>query len=127
MPFQNLNYKVYRVLTLLYGLLILGLSSIPSTSFPDLSIWTMDKLIHFAEYSILGFLFLMGFPVKKGNFIAILFLSGIAFGAFDEYYQSYIPGREMDFKDWLADSIGFISGAAGAVYIRYRNDNPRID
>jgi hypothetical protein len=29
-----------------------------------------------------------------------------AYGATDEWHQSFVPGRAMDVQDWIADTIG---------------------
>jgi len=35
----------------------------------------------------------------------------IGFAGVDEYYQSFIPGRQADIYDLVADSLGIILGA----------------
>jgi len=41
-----------------------------------------------------------------------------AYGALDEYHQSFTPGREVSFFDWLADLAGAVTGSfAGALSI----------
>ena len=123
MPFLNLNYRTYRIFTVLYGLLILGLSSIPSSSFPDISIWSWDKLIHGVEYWGFGILLLLSLSRWNYKILSILIISGMAFGAYDEIYQSFIPGRDMDLYDWFADSIGFIVGILSGLYIKSKQDD----
>ena len=42
----------------------------------------------------------------------ILTVIGVAaFGAVDEWHQQFIPGRSMEFGDWVADSTGGVAGA----------------
>lgn len=72
-----------------------------------------DKIIHFLEYSILGYLFAnaidasyLKWKIFSGVGIYILFIAGV-----DEFLQSYIPGRIPDFWDGFADLLGGISGA----------------
>lgn len=48
-----------------------------------------------------------------------------AYGASDEWHQSYVPGRSADVRDWFADATGALLGA-GACWawgiIRSRTD-----
>ena len=38
---------------------------------------------------------------------AVLAVSiAVAYGAFDELHQSFVPGRDVSFRDWISDSIG---------------------
>jgi VanZ family protein len=36
-----------------------------------------------------------------------------AYGVSDEYHQSFVPGRSPDVRDWYADALGALAGAAG--------------
>jgi VanZ family protein len=40
-----------------------------------------------------------------------------AFGASDEWHQSFVPGRFTDFWDWLADTLG--AAIAVGLYTRW--------
>jgi len=35
-----------------------------------------------------------------------------AYGASDEWHQSFVPGRSSDVHDWYADSVGALIGAS---------------
>ena len=48
-------------------------------------------------------------PDWRGAVLALITVS--FFGATDEWHQSFVPGREADLLDWLADT----SGAALAI------------
>ena len=72
-----------------------------------------DKIIHFLEYSVLGYLFAntmdssnLRWKIVTGAGIYILIMAGI-----DELLQSYIPGRMPDVWDGFADLLGGFSGA----------------
>ena len=110
------RFAAFQLPIILYAALILTVSSISRLPTPDLGITYLDKLAHFAEYFL--FLVLMiraltnrplnldGFP---GYLLAVVFSIGFAAG--DEYFQSFIPGRQSDIYDLLADSLGIILGA----------------
>lgn len=40
------------------------------------------------------------------------------FGALDEWHQGFIPGRDPDSLDWIADTIGAAGGIAFASVMR---------
>ena len=70
-----------------------------------------DKLLHVAEYLILGLLLAralrahlrLGHPV----FAAVAALGFVVLtGAADEYLQSFIPGRQCSLLDLVADTVG---------------------
>ncbi len=104
-----MNPKTLRILTGIYLLLIIAISSIPADSFPESKLFSFDKIIHMIEYGILGWLIHQAFgPTKTSVKIFILFI--IMFGAFDELWQFMIPGRMTSLYDWLADIAGGILG-----------------
>jgi VanZ family protein len=37
-------------------------------------------------------------------------LLGVAYGASDELHQHFVPGRSVEFGDWVADSLGVCAG-----------------
>ncbi len=107
----------YRKLFFGYILLILGLSSIPGYSMPNLKILSYDKIIHLIEYSILGVLFTYSFfPITGKKIIMILLVSSI-FAVFDETLQGFIPGRNSSLYDVYADIFGVM---IGILYVRIR-------
>ena len=78
-----------------------------------------DKLVHFAVYGLLGTLVCRVGRGWRAAAVSLLIVS--AFGASDEWHQSYVPGRYSDAADWLADT----TGAALAIWLytswsRYR-------
>ncbi len=72
----------------------------------------IDKLLHFTCYFGLAFLLAQANahgPMRKRFWIAFAIAS--LYGITDEIHQSFVPGREADFWDWLADSSGAWVGA----------------
>ena len=69
-----------------------------------------DKIFHaglFGMLSILLFFALSyerGLPMMKAALLAALITA--AYGAFDEFHQSFTPGRMPEIYDWLADVAG---------------------
>tara|TARA_B110000444_G_C18627206_1_gene495080 strand:+ start:344 stop:685 length:342 start_codon:yes stop_codon:yes gene_type:complete len=107
--------SIYLVLYMLAMILI---SSIPGNSIPNQISIVPDKVIHFIEYSIFGYLstFLL---YKKYNYsIFKIIIFGISFSLFDEAYQNITPFRDSSLFDVIADIFGFIFGLSITVYIR---------
>jgi len=80
-------------------------------------IFLQDKLLHAVEYAVLGGLLvhalrLAGLRPWVALVAAVVIAS--AFGATDEFHQSFVPGRSADVADWLADTLG---AAVGAVLV----------
>lgn len=43
--------------------------------------------------------------------IALAALLASAYAATDEWHQLFVPGRDSDVRDWLADTIGAAAGS----------------
>lgn len=99
---------------IIYCLAIYFQSSNPSPEqVPDIPY--LDKGIHFCAYAILGALFLRALrtlPVMKNQrvvlFLSILFAA--MYGVSDEIHQYFVPYRDADIMDVLADTIGSVAG-----------------
>jgi VanZ family protein len=114
------------LLLILYVVTIFFLSSRPDLTSPGPTFHLKDKVVHLAEYFCLGLLLFggMGFAVSRtrpGLVFLFLLTVGISIGAMDEMLQSYIPGRQMDLYDWIADFIGVALGVGLSVTIGFRN------
>jgi VanZ family protein len=87
---------------------------------PGPKIHNFDKLVHFSAFGLLATLVARVGPGWRGAVWALIITS--AFGASDEWHQSFVPGRSCDFFDWLADTLGAAVAVAGyAGWSRYRN------
>jgi len=97
--------------------LTLTLTSIPNPEFGP-SFPGADKVAHFGFYAVAGFLCsLWRREIGKEPVAAVLYVALFVsvLGAVDEIHQQWIPGRSMEFLDWLADFAGGSSGALAAV------------
>ena len=112
------NSKRDTLFLFAYCALIFWLSSRSTLPMPELPLPFMDKWIHAAAYAVMGWLAWQAIvhhrPARGALLLAALFCSG--YGVSDEWHQSFVPGRDADPFDWLADTIG---GATGAM-IAYR-------
>lgn len=91
---------------------------LPGDDVPDeswLSLSDFDKLIHAGLFG--GIVFLFCFPFKKTaiekpeklNLFIRITIATIVWGFTTELIQKYfIPGRQYDLMDWIADSTGAV-------------------
>ena len=111
------SYKTWMFF--IYVILIILISTTPGSRLGFLdSLWRYDKIIHFVEYLLLGFLMINAIKVdtiKKREWIySLLFL--LFFPFIDEIFQHFTPQRIPSIYDALTDIAGGLFGA----YIRGR-------
>jgi VanZ family protein len=108
------RFVLYWLPLILYCLLIYIQSAYPSPeqipSFPF-----VDKVLHFAAYGIMGILFYRAYQTLriKDNIPMLMVLSVVSaslYGISDEIHQSFVPFREAEVTDGVADILGAISG-----------------
>lgn len=109
---------------LVWGALIFWASSQPNP-FPQLprGLFDHDKLLHAAAYAVLGALVLAalgGVPLRPWVALSLTIAVGTAYGASDEWHQSFVPNRSSDPGDLAADAVGVAAGAAGVALILRR-------
>jgi VanZ family protein len=92
------------------GLFLLSeIRGVPSELEPFLSI--PDKPVHFILYLTLGGLLARARLVSGIDASHALLLGlGAAYAAIDEWHQGFVPGRNPDVADWLADIGGLLVG-----------------
>lgn len=105
----------------MWAALIFLASSRSASPIPYIPIPHADKGIHFIEFAVLCYLICWarepsGRDIKKSLLLAILLTS--AYGASDEYHQSYTPERLPEIGDWIADTLGAV--AAGLLWLKRR-------
>ena len=77
----------------------------------------VDKVGHVLEFSGLGWLlsfgFVRGLGISQKKKFALALVAGILLGVSDELHQLFVPGRQSDPWDVLADSIGILAAVWG--------------
>ena len=113
---------------LLWTGLIFYLLSMDTSGAAELSllkIYGIDKLIHFALFGILAYLWvtnLLSPETKHPNqTIGIIIILASACGMGMEYYQQYFTNRSFSYWDGLADALGSVAGAWVAKKSPYGN------
>jgi VanZ family protein len=107
-----------RIISLLLALAWMGwifyLSHQPSVDIPSLFPY-QDKVMHFVAYGVLATFLLGSLPAPLPGYgrTQVLLATGLAslYGISDEFHQSFVPGRQPDVLDWLADSAGALVAA----------------
>ena len=102
-------------------LTILSISALPSKAIPDIGFQHTDKIAHFLEYSILGFLAVKSFSPRKLVGLICVISFGMMFGAFDEWWQSFISDRCTSVADFIADTTGMLIGSILSYRSSYRS------
>jgi VanZ family protein len=109
---KNYEFSRYQLPAILVALVIFIGSSIPAQSFPSLSIFKYDKVIHFVLFFVFCFfthravMFQDRIPFLSQKHLAVSIIFTILYGALDEGHQAFVPGRSPDVFDLLADSAG---------------------
>ena len=89
---------------ILWMVLIFWLSASPdlrgASGFIDLRP-PFDKVVHAASFGLLALFF---YFATGRAFLSVLLAS--LYGVSDEIHQSFVPGRDADLFDWVADTLG---------------------
>lgn len=97
---------------LAYMGLIFYLSSL-SNPVPEVTSLVWDKALHVVEYGALaGLLYraLAGEGVALRSSLILALIAASTYGASDEWHQLYVPFRDANVTDWIADAVGSIAG-----------------
>ena len=115
--------KVYLVYVplIVYWIMLFIATTLPVSNLPSVDI--SDKIKHFSAF--LGLSVLLSLTLiyqnkvllfKKYFLTAALIISSL-YGLLDEIHQSFVPGRNSEFLDWLADSLGSAVGVLIVFYL----------
>jgi len=101
----------YAAAVALYCFLIFSVSGSPSPPVPDLRFPHSDKLLHAAAFGVLALMVSLGMRASDRMYTPRVYFwvpvaFAAAYGAFDEIHQYFVPLRECDILDWVADVTG---------------------
>jgi VanZ family protein len=108
------NFLIYWLPLIIYCLAIYIQSGRPGPKhLPELRF--LDKFLHFGAYGLLGIFFYRAYetlPLKNFKNLLILISAGSAtlYGISDEIHQYFVPSRQSDIMDVIANTIGSICG-----------------
>jgi len=112
-------YLVYLPL-ILYWILLFIATSLPTAYLPSVAV--SDKIKHFSAFFGLSVLLSLTLLYQnkvvlfKKYFLSVALIISSFYGLLDEIHQGFIPGRNNEFLDWVADSLG---AAAGVLLVSY--------
>jgi VanZ family protein len=114
-----------------WALTIIVLSSMSGERIEEINVLHLwDKAAHFAAFAVGGVLLALALRWNtEWDWPRIVLVSIVAvslFGATDEWHQLYTPKRSgADVRDWFADTLGAIAGAAATsrIYAQYQRKN----
>jgi VanZ family protein len=118
-------YLVYLPL-ILYWILLFIATSLPTTNLPSVAV--SDKIKHFSAFFGLSVLLSLTLLYQnriilfKKHFLSVALIISSFYGLLDEIHQGFIPGRNNEFLDWVADSLGAMVGVLLVYYLlkKYR-------
>lgn len=113
----------------LWALLLFVASSIPGTSYPQVSFAFADKAVHALVYGCFGGLLARAlaneFPAwTRFRVWAVAAGASLLYGATDELHQAFVPNRSPDPRDLLADGLG--AGIGAALVLAYLAGTARL-
>ena len=115
--------KVYLVYVplIIYWIMLFTATSLPAANLPSVAI--SDKIKHFGAFFGLSILLSLTLLYQNKNllfknyFLAAALVISSIYGLLDEIHQSFVPGRNSEFLDWVADSLGAAVGVFVVFYL----------
>jgi VanZ family protein len=127
-----MNFLKFHLPLIAYAIVIFTFSSF-STLPEQFSEFTFqDKIMHFFEFLVLGWLLLRSARKWRISFtgaslLVAVILIGAVYAASDEFHQYFVPGRDCDIFDWTADTVGLAAGTITSYIFSRWKEKPRID
>ena len=101
-------------LLLSYEFYLSSQSSLPSLTF-GVEVQHFDKLEHFTYFFVMGALLVRAARFGEGwtarRTALLLVAAASLYGSLDELHQSFVPGRDAEAGDVLADTLGATAAA----------------
>ncbi len=115
------EFWVYWFPVIMYMSLIFFMSAQSSFPIKPPLIPHIDKICHWIEFAGLGFLLVRAFantqhPKVRQNALLLALIITILFGMSDEIHQLFVPCRQADMFDLIADTFGAVFGILGFLF-----------
>ncbi|MFP4560555.1 MAG: VanZ family protein [Thiohalorhabdus sp.] len=120
----------------LYMALLFVLSSIPGTAAPEdgavlkAFTWvppTLQNFLHLPAYGLLAWLWLRpltALPLGPKGIAGTAWILAMAYGVFDEWHQSWVPGRYPSATDLAVDGLGALTAVGLYLVLQPRRLTP---
>ncbi len=119
--------KINLVLCWVSLIFVLTSKPLPAYEFSGMTLY--DKGAHFILFAILAYLIiLVGLEAKKISFKIIALISlviSFLYAIFSEYWQVFVPGRDLNEVDLLAGGLGIVSAILFS-HIVYNKTKPKL-
>ena len=122
----------YHLPAIAFAVLIFLGSSLTSIP-PEITYFDFqDKIMHFFEYLVFGYLLCRSssrwrIKLKPAWLKAAALITGALYAASDEIHQLFVAGRECSFYDFTADVFGLAVGAATFYIFAVSRNNTEAD
>ena len=108
-----------KLIFIAYLLIISFLAFSPNNAGINVGGDKTNHILAFTVFTILNF-----FAFRKRFFH--IFIYGLSFGIFIEFVQYFLPYRDADIMDILADSIGLVAGVLLLYMIKDTNEEIKL-
>jgi VanZ family protein len=114
---------VFSTPAIAIAIIIFILSNGPLPNLPTFGFVWEDKILHTTAYFVFGlsliFFLISNFQNLLLKSIALIAFSiGAFYGITDEVHQLFVPGRQSDILDWVADVVGILLSIAFIKFIK---------
>lgn len=118
----------YNFFGIIWGCIILFLTLMPGADMPYTDIWSLlrfDRFAHLFVFCVMVFLLTVGFrkqysyQLLRNNNVKIALIFTIIYGCTVELIQAAIPGRSLEGIDFIANTLGCLSGT-GIYFLIYK-------
>jgi VanZ family protein len=110
------GFLLYLFPRIFYSLYLIMMSSFTAPPTPTFGLEWGDKITHAGAFGLMMLAtfravrwLLRSRTLRMQLTVAVLYC--MLYGASDEIHQYFVPGRQCDIFDWLADSTGALLGA----------------
>jgi VanZ family protein len=109
---KKFGFTWYAMPAVTWAIFIFIASSIPAYEMPDMTIFAWDKAIHLGVYLVLAACVFTACShpdapsYLRNHRIAATIVFVALYGGLDEFHQYFVPGRAVEFFDWVADVSG---------------------
>lgn len=102
---------IWHFISIFWTLGILAACSIPGQSLPDVEIVSFDKVVHFALFAGLSWVWMRSLSLPLNTKTRWVLSLTILYAIATELYQGLLPfDRTPEFLDMLANTVGTLTG-----------------
>gem|GEM_PF-785613 len=111
--------RLAPILLVAYWIALFTGTHIPGATTPSLGI--NDKILHLVAFAGLAFLVSWALPRQIGKKIPGMLVAAVmilSYAIIDEWTQGFVPRRNPDLQDFVADATGMLLGFGAYLFLR---------